>query len=184
MDDTFWWTVATWTLLLGPFLLFVPFYRRRDRKPAIAFLAFLMLFGLLRALPERFGAFFLGTGAHNVFLISVLVGGAMILGGWAKISQDYYCPEDDTGRLVESGFYRRIRHPQYAGFIVVSFGILVKGASALLMLVWPVVALLYYRLARHEDKILAEKFGYRYQRYAAKTGLFLPRFRGTRKAKP
>lgn len=176
MDNSYWWTVITWTLLLGAFLLFVPFYRREDRKPAGAFLAFLVLFGSVEAIPERLGAFSLGSSAHCLFLFSVLAGGALILGGWAKASQEYYSPEDERGRLIESGFYRRIRHPQYSGFIVISFGMLAKGASALLLLAWPLVVLLYCRLARAEDTNLAVRFGPRYRRYAARTGMFLPRF--------
>jgi protein-S-isoprenylcysteine O-methyltransferase Ste14 len=39
---------------------------------------------------------------------------------------------------------------------------------------WPVLAVIYYRLARREEADMREEFGAAYDEYAEKTGMFLP----------
>ena len=45
------------------------------------------------------------------------------------------------------------------------------------LLMWPVLAVTYFRLARREEAELLTRFGERYHAYAAVTPRFLPRIR-------
>ncbi|MCF7914797.1 MAG: isoprenylcysteine carboxylmethyltransferase family protein [Spirochaetaceae bacterium] len=172
-----WWAVLVVAAIFGVFVLFVPFYRKADRKPAGAFLAFITLFAiemygapLSMYFPESFGA-----AGHYIYLACILFGGVLIVGGWARVYRDYWSREENAGRLVREGLYRYIRHPQYTGFLLISMGVLFEWATLLLMVMWPVLALQYHRLARKEEADLEEQFGSHWYDYRAKTGMYLPR---------
>jgi methanethiol S-methyltransferase len=190
-----WEAAAVWILLFGVFVLFVPFYRKADRKPAGAFLAFVTAFALEmfgaplslyfvmwafgKSLPEGFlwghtlsGS--IGMAGHYIYLLSILAGGILIIAGWARIHNDYWSREEGEGRLVQNGLYRYIRHPQYAGFLLIALGVLFEWATIPLIILWPVLVILYYRLARCEEYEMEEQFGAQWRDYRAKTGMFIP----------
>lgn len=192
-----WWAVAVWAALFGAFLLFVPFYRKADRKPAGVFLGFVVAFALEmfgaplslyfvlwafgKSLPEGVlwghtlsGAF--GMAGHYIYLACVLAGAVLVIGGWARIHREYWSKEEGQGRLVAEGLYRHVRHPQYTGFLLVSLGALFEWATIPLLILWPILASLYVRLARKEETEMEERFGDEWRAYKARTGMFLPRF--------
>ena len=77
--------------------------------------------------------------------------------------------------LVQSGPYRIIRHPAYAGYLFMALG-LALGFSSLSGLVSTLLILLpatVYRI-RVEDKMLAEHFGTQFEEYARKKERLLP----------
>ncbi|MDZ7795377.1 MAG: hypothetical protein U5P10_17305 [Spirochaetia bacterium] len=53
--------------------------------------------------------------------------------------------------------------------------------SILLMVMWPVLAVQYHRLARMEEADLEEQFGSLWYEYRVKTGMYLPRMRKRRR---
>ncbi len=77
--------------------------------------------------------------------------------------------------LVQSGPYRFIRHPAYAGYLLIALG-LVLGYSSLVGLLAILVLLLPGLLYRMdvEDKLLFEHFGEAHRRYASRTKRLLP----------
>ena len=84
--------------------------------------------------------------------------------------------EVETGhRLVQSGPYRFVRHPAYAGFLLMALGVAVGYASWIGLAAVPVLLLpaLAYRM-RVEEKLLAEQFGEQYRDYARKTKALIP----------
>lgn len=191
-----WWAVAVWTALFAALLLFVPFYRKADRKPAGAFLGFIVAFALEmfgaplslyfvlwafgKSLPEGVlwghtlkGSF--GMTGHYIYLACLLAGAVLVVGGWARIHREYWSLEEGKGRLVEEGIYRYVRHPQYAGFLLTSLGVLFEWATIPLLILWPVLASMYVRLARREEKQMEDRFGDAWRSYKERTGMFLPR---------
>jgi protein-S-isoprenylcysteine O-methyltransferase Ste14 len=77
--------------------------------------------------------------------------------------------------LVQSGPYRIIRHPAYAGYLFMALG-LALGFSSLSGLVSTLLILLpatVYRI-RVEDRLLAEHFGAQFEEYARKKERLLP----------
>jgi methanethiol S-methyltransferase len=165
-------TIVMWIVVYMAFLLFVPLRDREDRVPAAMFLAC----GLVFAVSVPNGV----RPVSPLFPLSILVGGSLIVAGWAWTRDDYWNREDNTGRLVTEGIYRVIRHPQYSGYLVVSLGALFERRTILLLLLWPLAVILYYRLARREERYLEEEFGLEWRRYAARTGMFFPRPRPRR----
>ncbi len=77
--------------------------------------------------------------------------------------------------LAEAGPYAHIRHPQYAGFVLIMLGFLVQWPTILTLAMFPVLVFMYVRLARHEEREVAAEFGEEYARYAARVPAFFPR---------
>jgi protein-S-isoprenylcysteine O-methyltransferase Ste14 len=78
-------------------------------------------------------------------------------------------------RLIQSGPYRFMRHPGYAAFILLVFG-LCLGYSSLIGLVAALVLLgpgLAYRM-KVEEQPLIERFGDEYRAYARRTKQIIP----------
>jgi len=80
-------------------------------------------------------------------------------------------------RVVTSGPYARIRHPQYVAFVSIMFGFLLQWPTLLTLLMFPLLTWMYGRLARQEEREALAEFGDEYARYAAATPRFVPRVR-------
>ena len=78
------------------------------------------------------------------------------------------------GSLATEGPYARIRHPQYVGFLLVMIGLLVQWPTIPTLVMFPVLAVVYRRLARSEEAEVAATFGPAWRDYAARTPAFLP----------
>jgi len=77
--------------------------------------------------------------------------------------------------LANSGPYSYVRHPQYAGFIMVMFGFLLQWPTILTLAMFPVLTVMYIKLARSEERDSIAEFGEAYARYAAEVPGFIPR---------
>jgi protein-S-isoprenylcysteine O-methyltransferase Ste14 len=89
-----------------------------------------------------------------------------------------------THALATDGPYARIRHPQYAAFVLIMLGFLVQWPTLLTLLMFPVLVYMYVQLARREELEVAAEFGEPYRRYAAQVPAFFPRLRGLGTARP
>lgn len=87
-----------------------------------------------------------------------------------------------AGRLATTGPYARIRHPQYAAFVLIMFGFLVQWPTILTLAMFPVLVFMYAHLARREEREVGREFGETYRRYAARVPAFLPRLSSWRAA--
>jgi len=81
------------------------------------------------------------------------------------------------GALATTGPYAFVRHPQYAGFILVMFGFLLQWPTLLTLVMFPVLVWMYIRLARSEEREAEAEFGEAYAHYAASTPAWWPRLR-------
>lgn len=77
-------------------------------------------------------------------------------------------------QLATSGPYARIRHPQYVAFVSILFGFLLQWPTLLTLLMFPVLLVMYHRLASTEEKEMRIQFGESYERYVEKTPRFIP----------
>ncbi len=84
-----------------------------------------------------------------------------------------------TDRLATSGPYARVRHPQYVAFWIIMLGFLLQWPTIPTLLMFPVLLLIYRRLALSEERAVEAKFGQAWQRYTATTPAFVPRRSGT-----
>lgn len=100
-------------------------------------------------------------------IISFFIGGLLVIFGWSKI----YTAED---KLVADGVYKHVRHPQYLGILLATFGMIVFQFSPISLALWPVLVIIYYRLARKEEKKCEDKFGEEYRQYKRMVPMFIP----------
>ena len=122
-----------------------------------------MIFGW-KANPH-FGPF------HVLSLVFIFSGFVLISAAWKVL----YAAQQSRA-LATTGPYSYVRHPQYAGFILVMFGFLLQWPTILTLAMFPVLTWMYVRLARQEEREVRAEFGTAFEQYAAKTPAWLPRF--------
>ena len=190
-----WGYVIVWALLGAVFLLFTPFYKKSQRKPASVYLAFMVamafeMFGIpmsMYILAWAFGSsipegFFWGHtlveqfGHLGMYIGTVLaaLGIVLVVLGWKEVYRRYWSRESGSGELITDGIYAYIRHPQYTGFLLITLGMLLDWATLPMLIMWPIMAVLYYRLARREEREMEAEFGSSYRQYVQRTSMFLP----------
>lgn len=82
------------------------------------------------------------------------------------------------GKLAIIGPYATVRHPQYDGFLLVMTGFLIMWPTILTLAMFPILVLVYIRLAKLEEGMVRKEFGDIYNKYALKVPAFIPHFRG------
>ena len=194
-----WWLVAFYVVVVGVFVLGILRPRRRTewRSAGVAQGWVIALYAEMYGLPltmylvawltgkseyatDHFRghawAYWFGWGDAGAIACDVLgqmliVAGAVLgLIGWRQIYRG-------EGELVNTGLYRRIRHPQYAGFFLFLVGSIVNWPTLITVVMLPVLLVVYYRLAKEEEADALALFGDDYRRYQATTGMFWPRLR-------
>jgi protein-S-isoprenylcysteine O-methyltransferase Ste14 len=81
--------------------------------------------------------------------------------------------------LATTGPYSYIRHPQYVGFILIMLGFLLQWPTLLTVMMFPVLVVMYVRLAKREEAEVIAMFGDSYRRYALNTPGWLPLLRSS-----
>jgi len=185
-------------ILFSLFILFIKFRRKASRLPISVYLAFLValfveMYGFALTWYIMIGFFgqsyaatlwYLLAGLTgevlfiSIFLgfllplsnIIVLIGMFLVIFGWRKIYRA-------KSQLVATGIYGRVRHPQYLGFILITLGMNVLWVTISTLLLWPILVIVYYRLAKQEDKEIEQRFGEEYQKYKQTVPMFIPHLR-------
>jgi protein-S-isoprenylcysteine O-methyltransferase Ste14 len=190
-----WAAMIIWAGFFLLFLLFTPFYKKSQRKPSSAYIAFVLalaleMFGvpltmyiltwlLGSRLPEGilWGhtlVLYIGlTGTYIMYALCI-VGAILIIWGWRDIYRYYWRQEEGRGQLVTQGIYAHIRHPQYTGFLLITLGMLFEWATLPLLIMYPILLVIYYRLAKREEADMEAEFGDAYRQYRERTSMFIP----------
>src|SRR6266566_1614181 len=79
-----------------------------------------------------------------------------------------------AGRLASTGPYGHVRHPQYGGLLLIMTGFLVQWPTIPTLAMFPVLVIVYLRLARSEEREVAGRLGDTWAAYAARTPAFIP----------
>ena len=79
--------------------------------------------------------------------------------------------------LAKSGPYARIRHPQYVAFVLILLGFLLQWPTLLTLVMFPILLVMYGRLAITEEAEMRKRFGAEFEAYAVRTPRFLPSWR-------
>ncbi|MDP2901424.1 MAG: methyltransferase [Candidatus Bathyarchaeota archaeon] len=191
-----WFSFLGWFLIFALFLAFLPFNRKSGIKPTSVYIAFIVAsafemfgiplsmyfvgwaFGVTLPLGVLWGHTLQGWAGYLSMYVGYglnLVGAALIYYGWRAVYRDYWGREEGEGKLVTGGVYSYSRHPQYAGFLLLTLGLLVHWATIPLLIMWPILVFQYYRLAKKEEKEMENEFGEEYTKYQQKTPMFLLR---------
>jgi protein-S-isoprenylcysteine O-methyltransferase Ste14 len=195
LDYGDWSLVILWAVLFGIFVAFIPFYKKSQRRPASVYLAFVValafeMFGIPLsmyvitwafgvALPEGFLwghtlELYIGYWGMYIGFTLNIIGAFLIILGWKEIHKNYWSKEEGKGELVTGGIYAYARHPQYTGFLLMTLGLLVHWATIPLLIMWPILVFMYYRLAKKEEREMEKGFGDKYTEYKRKTSMFVP----------
>ncbi len=78
-------------------------------------------------------------------------------------------------QLATEGPYARIRHPQYAAFVLIMIGFLFQWPTLITLVMFPILLVIYVRLSRREERDSAIAFGDAWTHYAETTPAFIPR---------
>ncbi len=79
--------------------------------------------------------------------------------------------------LATLGPYARIRHPQYVAFVLILLGFLLQWPTLLTLAMFPILLVMYGRLAVTEEAEMQRQFGADFAAYAARTPRFIPSLR-------
>lgn len=106
---------------------------------------------------------------HIVSNILIVGGFILIAKAWATLYRS-----QKANKLAVSGAYHYIRHPQYAGFILIIVGFLLQWPTLITLIMAPILIWRYFRLGKAEEKTIFKKFGSRYTRYKNETPSYIP----------
>jgi protein-S-isoprenylcysteine O-methyltransferase Ste14 len=109
-------------------------------------------------------------GPFHLLSFAFIGGGFLLLSSAWKV---LYAAQR-TRALATTGPYAYIRHPQYAGFILIMVGFLVQWPTILTLAMFPVLVTMYVLLARREEREILDEFGDEYAQYAARRPRFVP----------
>ena len=117
----------------------------------------------------------LSGGSTFVWALVMLLSSAAMLGGLVIMGRGWGQIHKAKGELVTSGLYGRVRHPQYSSLFLITIGFLIQWPTIITVAMWPVLILMYYRLARREEREMESRFGSQYIAYKEQVPMFLPR---------
>jgi len=198
-----WFSAISWIVVFGIFVTFLGFQRKSRNRPTSVYVAFIVasaleMFGIPLSmyfvawalgvsLPE--GIFwghtlqqYMGYWAMYIGYGLNLLGGVLIILGWKGIHSQYWRRDEGEGKLVTEGIYSYSRHPQYLGFILMTLGLLIHWTTIPLLIMWPMLVVQYYRLARREERDMEREFGESYSEYKKRVPMFIPFFRSASSA--
>jgi len=80
----------------------------------------------------------------------------------------------EPAQVITKSVFSIIRHPVYFGSIISILGLVVTTLSILSFLIWIIIVVFYYLVARYEEKLLLSKFGKEYEDYMRKVPMLFP----------
>lgn len=117
----------------------------------------------------------LSGGSVVVWAFVMVLSSVVILGGLAVMGAGWRQIHRARGELVTSGLYGFVRHPQYTGLFLITVGFMLQWPTIITLVLWPILMLMYYRLARREEGETAQRFAGHYESYMKQVPMFLPR---------
>lgn len=109
---------------------------------------------------------------HIASYILIFFGFALLAKSWKVL----YAAQQNH-QIAIAGPYARIRHPQYVAFVLIMFGFFLQWPTILTLIMFPLLVLMYVRLAKSEEKEAKKEFGEVWDAYAKQTSAFFPRWK-------
>ncbi len=174
------------------FLIFIPYKTKIRWESKTVFAAFILaLFAEMFGFPLFF--FFMASSLDNTQILGLssmdqirnilfytfhskiigawmtVIGMGIILISWAKIYKAH-----NSQNFASTGLYRYIRHPQYLGLMLILSGWIIRWPTIITLIMFPILIIMYYRLAKYEEKEMLKLYGKKYEIYLDETSMFLP----------
>ena len=100
---------------------------------------------------------------HLISYAALMVGFWLIATAWTQLMR---AARDD--RLATMGPYAWVRHPEYLGFLAIMVGFLLQWPTLPTLIMFPVLVYVYWRLARAEEREVADRYPNDWPAYAAR----------------
>lgn len=193
------WSIAITMMLISLFFLFkwIPMKTRLGKRSGGALAAFIVaLFAEMYGFPltiyllssfsginipfDHISGHLLGDliswlGLGNGWLIVMVLSNVLLLLGIMVVSSGWERVYASQGELVTDGLYRYIRHPQYTGIFIITFGFMIQWPTLPTLILWPFVIGMYVRLAKREEQDVLEQHPDAYREYMRTTPRFIPK---------
>jgi len=106
---------------------------------------------------------------HLASYVGIVGGFWLIAAAWRHLHA-----AAQSGELATTGPYAWVRHPQYLGFLLVMAGWLLQWPTIPTVAMFPILAVVYARLARSEEHEVEVLFGPQWSAYANHVHRYLP----------
>jgi protein-S-isoprenylcysteine O-methyltransferase Ste14 len=105
-----------------------------------------------------------------------LVSNVLIFGGFILLSSAWQVlyKAQKNHAVATTGPYAYVRHPQYIAFILIMFGFLLQWPTLITLAMFPVLLVVYARLAKSEERDSVAEFGAAYEEYRKHVPAFIP----------
>ena len=119
---------------------------------------------------------FLGLKSDPHFSLLHIISNLLIAGGLILIATAWNVlyKSQKENKLAITGAYHYIRHPQYAGFILIIIGFLLQWPTLITLIMAPILMWRYFRLGKEEEKAVFKRFINEYAIYKSRTPAYIP----------
>ena len=114
---------------------------------------------------------------HLIICILFLIPGAWLAINAVKETTLRVAETHRTEKIVTTGVYSIVRHPQYLGGLLAHVGISFLLSARYSLLSTPIMVILIYLISRKEEEELIREFGKEYEDYKKKAPMLIPRLR-------
>ena len=117
-----------------------------------------------------------GLGDDSVFNPILLLSYVLVSGGFILVAcawRGLYDAQRNR-QLAQTGPYSYVRHPQYAGFIMIMLGLLLMWPTLSSLIMFPILVIVYVYLARREEQDALRQLRDEYRHYMKTTPPFFP----------
>lgn len=183
-----WDLVFISTILFVAFLFLIPVRKKSGWKTHGVYTGFIIaLFAEMFGFPLTIyfiSSFFNFINFPNQFLeymsfygmpiglVITFIGLLLVVTGWRKVYRNALNHE-----IALKGIYAYVRHPQYLGLIMITLGWLIHWPTIPTILMWPILVVMYYKLAKKEEKEMEKEFGEKYLQYKRNVPMIFPRIK-------
>lgn len=103
-------------------------------------------------------------------VVFIAIGLLLLIRGWQEVYR-----ARKANRMADTGLYGVMRHPQYVGILLAVFGQIVHWPTVITLTLFPLIVLVYVRLARKDERDMLSRFGVPYETYLQRVPMYLPR---------